>query len=315
MAYELGARVQDIIVPLTVFAAGALLLLLLRRRMKGSDIDPSDPAWQGAMRPARESVPLLRELFPANGEGAPVKVALPTAAGSAEHAWAQLEKLGTESLRARLVTPLRDPPAGSSERIAVVDGRFVDRLAALLLAFVLTSCSVHCAAQRAPADGLEIFKAWLDRAHPGYACDEGPARFRNPTVEAAYAGRRFYYVLTYTRGIPPPFQHQLSVVAHVDDNGNVTSLNSSSPATYRPGLRKVSTAKDARQAAAAVLILAMGDPGERRWKFQESMFTVKKDKKGWVCTYRHGDKYHTSQVTFDRDGELSTIRSNPPPVP
>jgi outer membrane protein assembly factor BamE (lipoprotein component of BamABCDE complex) len=197
-----------------------------------------------------------------------------------------------------------------------VDGRFVDGLAAFLLAFVVMSCSaVQCAAQRAPADGLDIFKAWLDRAHPGYARDEGPARFRNPTVDAAYAGRRFYYVLAHTRGMRPRLPNELSVVAHVDDNGNVTPLNSSSPATYRPGLRKVSTAKGARQAAAAVLILAMGDPVERRWRFLESMLTVKKDKTGWVCTYGHGDEYHTSQVSFDKNGVLSAIRSNPPPVP
>jgi hypothetical protein len=188
--------------------------------------------------------------------------------------------------------------------------------AAFLFPLVMTSVSADpIAAQRAPMDGLEIFKAWLDRVHPGYGRDEGPARFRNPTVDAAYPGRRFYYVLTYTRGIPPPFRNGVSVVAHVDDNSNITPLNPASPATYRPGLRKVSTAKDARQAAAAVLILAMGDPGERRWKFRESMFTAKKDKRGWVCSYRHGDASHTSQVVFDRDGVLSSIRSNPPPVP
>jgi hypothetical protein len=59
----------------------------------------------------------------------------------------------------------------------------------------------------------------------------------------------------------------------------------------------------------------MGDPGERRWTFQEGRFTVKSDKKGWVATYRHNDANHTSQVTFDRDGWLSTISLNPPPVP
>jgi hypothetical protein len=101
----------------------------------------------------------------------------------------------------------------------------------------------------------------------------------------------------------------------VDDNGNLTPLDPSSPATYRPGLRKVSSAQDARQAAAAVLILAMGDPGERRWKFREGMFTAKKAKSGWVCSYRHGAERYTSQVTFDRDGLLTGIRSNTPPVP
>ena len=190
------------------------------------------------------------------------------------------------------------------------------RPVAVLIVLLLTSVVADTiAAQRAPIDGLEIFKAWLDRVHPGYGRDEGPARFRNPTVEAAYPGRRFYYVLTYTRGTPPPFRNGVSVVADVDDNGAVAPLDPASAASYRPGLRKVSTAIDARRAAAAVLILAMGDPGERRWQFREKLFTVKKENNGWVCSYRHGDPSHTSQVAFDRDGVLASINTNPPPVP
>jgi len=63
-----------------------------------------------------------------------------------------------------------------------------------------------------PVDpGLASFKAWLDQTHPKYGCDEGPGRFQNPTVEKAYPGRRFYYVLTYTRGIQPPFPNSLTM--------------------------------------------------------------------------------------------------------
>ena len=185
----------------------------------------------------------------------------------------------------------------------------------LLVLALMSFAAAQDAAQKAPADGLELFKAWLDRVHPGYACDEGPARFRNSTVEAAYAGRRFYYVLTYTRGMRPRLPNELSVVAHVDDNGNVTPLSPSSPATYRPGLRKVSTARDARQAGAAVLILAMGDPGEGLGKLQDSLFTIKRERKEWVCTYGRGDAHYTSRVTFDKNGLLSTISVNLPPVP
>jgi len=188
--------------------------------------------------------------------------------------------------------------------------------AAFPLVFGLTSCSVvQAAAQRASVDELGIFKAWLDREHPGYACDQGPARFRNPTVEAAYAGRRFYYVLTYTRGMRPRLPNELSVVARVDDNGHVTPLSPSSPATYRPGLRKVATARDARQAGAAVLILAVGDPGGGLRKLDDSLCTITKERKGWVCTYGRKDARYTSQVTFDRNGMLSTISVNLPPVP
>lgn len=59
----------------------------------------------------------------------------------------------------------------------------------------------------------------------------------------------------------------------------------------------------------------MGDPEERRWKVRDSSFTVKNDKNGWVCSYRHGDASHTSQVTFDKDGVLAAISINAPPVP
>ena len=61
-------------------------------------------------------------------------------------------------------------------------------------------------AQPAPDQDLQIFRAWLDREHKGYGCDEGPARFQNKTVDAAYPCQRLYYVLTYVRGIQPPYE-------------------------------------------------------------------------------------------------------------
>ncbi|PYP30485.1 MAG: hypothetical protein DMD49_10450, partial [Gemmatimonadetes bacterium] len=79
--------------------------------------------------------------------------------------------------------------------------------------------------------GLQIFKAWLEREHPGYGSDEGPARFRNAIVEAAYPGRRFYYVLTYPRGIGIA-RNALTLVAQISDRGTVLPLVLTSPATY-----------------------------------------------------------------------------------
>jgi hypothetical protein len=185
----------------------------------------------------------------------------------------------------------------------------------LCLVIVAALCGpARAAGPGTTAGELEIFKTWLEQAHKGYGCDEGPARFRNATVETAYAGRRFYYVLTYTRGIQPPFPNSLSLVAHVAADGGVEPLNPSVPATYRPGLLKVSRKDEARQAAAAVLILAMGDPGEKRWKIQEDSFAVEKSRKGWMCSYQHLGGGYVSVVAFDRDGILSTISLNTPPV-
>jgi len=186
----------------------------------------------------------------------------------------------------------------------------------------LTSCllgmllpSAGAVDEGAVARELSNFKAWLEREHPGYGCDEGPAAFQNQTVEAAYGGRRFYYVLTYTRGIPPPFKNSLSMVVQVSEDAEVRPVDSSSPASLQPGLMRVTSVSSAQRAAAAVLILAMGDPGERRWRFTESLISIRKTRKGWVCRYQHGDESHTSQVTFDKSGKLSGIQCNPPPVP
>ena len=87
---------------------------------------------------------------------------------------------------------------------------------ALLVAVAATSFAMP--AKAPPNAELGVFRAWLDREHPGYGSDEGPARFRNATVDAAYPKLRLYYVLTYTRGIQPPFPNSLSLVAAVDSS-------------------------------------------------------------------------------------------------
>ena len=161
-------------------------------------------------------------------------------------------------------------------------------------------------------DELQVFKRWLDREHPGYGCDEGPARFRHATVEAVYPGRRFYYVLTHARGSPGGPRNPLSLVAEIAD-GAVTPLRLSALETYRAGLRKVKTKEDARREATAVLILALGDPAQRGWKIAESAFRIERRKGGWVCTYSHGFNYE-SRVTFDKQGALTGIDPRVPPV-
>jgi len=76
----------------------------------------------------------------------------------------------------------------------------------------------------------------------------------------------------------------------------------------------VRSARDAKLAAAAVLILISCDPGERRWPYKPDLFQVKKKSGRWKCTYRH-DPNHESWVTFDRKGKLLEIGGSAPPVP
>jgi hypothetical protein len=186
-------------------------------------------------------------------------------------------------------------------------------IAALWCGLSVTTPTVAAQAEDSTASiELKTFKAWLDSARAGYGCDEGPSRFRNKAVEAAYPGRHFYYVLTYTRGIQPPFEHSLTLVAEVA-GGQVHPIRPGSMEGYRIGLMKVSSAQDARLAAAAVMVLA--SCGERRWRYEASLFKAKKSGGRWVCTYEHGSPMYTSRVTFDKRGRLDSIQGGAPPVP
>jgi hypothetical protein len=168
------------------------------------------------------------------------------------------------------------------------------------------------AEEGAAAIELTAFKAWLDSARAGYGCDEGPARFRNKTLESAYPGRHFYYVLTYTRGIQPPFEHSITLVAEVA-GGQVRPIHPGSMEGYRIGLVKVSSAREASLAAAAVMVLA--SCGERRWSYDPGGFKAKKSHGSWVCTYAQGSPIYTSRVTFDKGGRLASFEVGAPPVP
>jgi hypothetical protein len=97
--------------------------------------------------------------------------------------------------------------------------------------------------------------------------------------------------------------------------GHVRPIRPVSMDGYRTGLVKASSAKDARLAAAAAMILATADPGERRWHYDPSLFKAKKRAGSWVCTYAHGSPYYTSVVTFDKAGRLASIQGGAPPVP
>ena len=207
-------------------------------------------------------------------------------------------------------------PVGSEDRTKDARRVPIARGAALLLCCAaLVFGAARGSEGRTAAEELEIFKTWLDRQHHGYGCDDGPARFQNATVDAAYAGRRFYYVLTHARGIRPPFQNALSLVADVGEGGEVRPLSPATLDTYRDRLLRVRRPDDARRAAAAVLILALGDPGESRWPVRPDLVAVAKSRKGWLCTYSHAGESHTSRVTFDREGALTGLECNPPPVP
>jgi hypothetical protein len=185
---------------------------------------------------------------------------------------------------------------------------------AVIALSLLFGCAASGHAEPGDDPGLRHFRAWLDREHPGYGCDAGPAAFRNRTVEAAYPGQRFYYVLTFTRGIQPPFRNALSLVASVDDSGHVVPFSPGSAESHGRGLKRIASSKDAKLAAAAVLIVASCDPREARWPYAPDRFKVKKNSKGWRCTYSY-DGAHSSWVVFDKKSRVLEIGGSAPPVP
>jgi hypothetical protein len=80
------------------------------------------------------------------------------------------------------------------------------------------------------------------------------------------------------------------------------------------GLKRVTSKRDAKLAAAAVLIVASCDPGERRWKLTPERVQARKDRTGWRCTYAYGPSY-SSWVRFDREGAFVEFGGSSPPVP
>jgi hypothetical protein len=89
----------------------------LRRAARVTAIDPESAEWQAAVARARATLPLLRELFPANPEHTLVKVPVSTVSGSCEHVWAQLRELGTDTLTAMIVTPLLDASSSGEKSL------------------------------------------------------------------------------------------------------------------------------------------------------------------------------------------------------
>lgn len=192
-------------------------------------------------------------------------------------------------------------------------GLRVGRTLLILAATTLYAAPLRAASDESASDpGLAAFTRWLDANHPGYGCDEGPAPFTSKTVEAAYPGHRFYYVLTYTRGIQPPYPHSLSLVAAVDDSGHVAPFLPGQPATYSRGLKRVQSKKDARIAGAAILIV--GSCAERRWPIAPDRVQAKKTPDGWTATYEY-DSYNSSWVSFDKNGVVLAFGGSAPPVP
>jgi hypothetical protein len=94
------------VLAVAVVASVVWLVVKSRSQPFGAFIDMSKPPWSDAVAKARQSIPVLRELFPANRDRVGVKYPLQTSGGETEHVWGQLRELGPEFFVAGLDTPL-----------------------------------------------------------------------------------------------------------------------------------------------------------------------------------------------------------------
>ena len=102
-----------IVFAILVIAVVVWLVVKSRPQPWGSHIDMSKPPWSDAVGKAKQSVPTLRELFPAHRGSVGVKYPLRTSRGETEHVWGQLLELGPQTFVAGLDTPLlRGKPVG-----------------------------------------------------------------------------------------------------------------------------------------------------------------------------------------------------------
>lgn len=74
-------------------------------RPEGNFIDPTDPLWVRGVEKARETVPVLRDLYRAGNTDCGVKFPFLTDSGTNEHVWGQLSGIGDSSFKATIETP------------------------------------------------------------------------------------------------------------------------------------------------------------------------------------------------------------------
>ncbi len=105
--------VSLIVFAFAVIASVVWLVIKSRPQPFGDFIDLSRPPWSEAVAKARQSIPTLRELFPAHRGSVGVKYPVQTSRGETEPVWGVLRELGSESFVAGLDTPLlRGKPVG-----------------------------------------------------------------------------------------------------------------------------------------------------------------------------------------------------------
>jgi len=102
-----------IVFAVVVVAVVVWLVVKSRPQPWGAYIDMSKPPWSDAVAKAKQTIPTLRELFPAHRGSVGVKYPLRTSRGETEHVWGQLLELGPQTFVAGLDAPLlRGKPDG-----------------------------------------------------------------------------------------------------------------------------------------------------------------------------------------------------------
>lgn len=194
-------------------------------------------------------------------------------------------------------------------------------LALLLAVTLLPVLAAHAADDEAARTkaGLEAFRAYLKKEHPGKKWQAGPTRLDSPALRTAYGDRRLYFVHSspplppganiesiqeaYRRRVEDIRTNHVSLAVRIDEKGRVVPLLK--PKDYDGGLMKVAGDEDARTAAAAILSLHGCDHVAQTVVDPKDIAVTKSDK-GWSCLYK-GKSPFRGTVAFDAEGKCTAV--------
>lgn len=194
-------------------------------------------------------------------------------------------------------------------------------LALTLAVTLLPFLAAHAADDEAARtkDGLEAFRAYLKKEHPGKKWQAGPTRLDSPALRTAYGDGRLYFVHSspplppganikaiqdaYRRQVEDIRANHVSLAVRIDEKGRVVLLLK--PKDYDGGLMKVVGDEDARTASAAILSLHGCDHVAPTAVDPKDLAVTKSDK-GWSCSYK-GKGPFRGTVAFDAEGKCTAV--------
>lgn len=169
-------------------------------------------------------------------------------------------------------------------------------IAFILIILQLTVMPTLCAKDEEKSDVVAV-KKFLNTAFPKKKWIRGPERLRNEAIDSAYTQVRFYFVFSPEYPLARP--DQITRMLRIDSDNNISIVEKT--ADYNVGLMKISSEKDAKTAAAAIMSLTVAPFGPVPVKASD-VVVVQKDH-DWNCKVKK--RQGQWKVSFDKAGKCT----------